>query len=373
MELSYLRPLYDRPGPWASVHLDATRAEENAEHQIELRWRALRTDLARQGADDATLDAIAEAITGHPYQPGRYGLAVFATAGEAVLVEPTAAPPDADTAHYGVLPHAMPLVASRATEVPYVRVLSDRTGADVTGLTVGGAPRRTEVRGGDTFPIRKPHVGGWSHRRYQQAAEETWKRNAGDVAAAVTELAEAVGAEVIVIGGDVRTTPLVAERLPVRWRERVVVTDAGSRQSDDEEALDDVTVQAIAEIADRHARAAIDRYNTQRGEGSGSAGLADVVMRLQRGQADTVLLIDDPSSTDTLWISPDDPTLVAVDQFELRDSGINNPTEVRADAALLRAIVGTRADLVLVHPDEVELEHGIGAVLRYDDGASAAV
>jgi len=288
-------------------------------------------------------------------------------------VEPTAAPPDTDTAHYGVLPQAMPLVASRATEVPYVRVLSDRTGADVTGLTVGGAPRRTEVRGSESFPIRKPNVGGWSHRRYQQAAEETWKRNAGDVAAAVTELAEAVGAEVIVIGGDVRTTPLVAERLPARWRERVVVTDAGSRQSDDEEALDDVTVQAIAEIADRHARAAIDRYRTQRGEGSGSAGLADVVMRLQRGQADTVLLIDDPSSTDTLWIGPDDPALVAVDQFELRESGIDNPTEVRADAALLRAIVGTRADLVLVHPDEVELEHGIGAVLRYDDGASAAV
>src|SRR5919112_6616359 len=85
MDLSYLRPLFDQPGPWASVYLDATRAEENAEHQIELRWRALRTELARQGADDATLDAIAEAITGHPYQAGRYGLAVFATAGEAVL------------------------------------------------------------------------------------------------------------------------------------------------------------------------------------------------------------------------------------------------------------------------------------------------
>src|SRR4029450_10157264 len=104
-----------------------------------------------------------------------------------------------------------------------------------------------------------------------------------------------------------------------------------------------------------------------------SPGVADVVMRLARGQAAPVLLIDDPSSTDTLWISPDDPTLVAVDQFELRDSGINNPTEVRADAALLRAIVGTRAALVFVLPDEVELEHGIGAVLRYDDGASAAV
>ena len=373
MDLSVLRPLFDRPGPWASVYLDATRAEENADHQIELRWRALRRQLADEGADDATLDAVQEAITGHPYQSGQYGLAVFATAGEAVLVDTLAAPPASDLATYRTLPHAMPLIAQRGEEIPYVRVLSDRTGADLTGLTVGGAPRRRRVTGSDSFPIRKPRVGGWSHRRYLQAAEETWKRNAGDVAAAVTELAKAVGAEVIVIGGDVRTTPLVAERLPARWRDRVVVTDAGSRQADDEEALDDVTVQAIAEVADRHAREAIDRYRAQRGAGSGSAGLADVVTRLQRGQADTVLLINDASSTDTLWISPDDPTLIAVDQFTLRDSGINNPTEVRADAALLRAIVGTGAELILVQPDEVQLEHGIGAVLRYGDGDTAAV
>jgi hypothetical protein len=372
MDLSYLRPLFDKPGPWASVYLDATRAEENAQHQIELRWRGLRTELARQGADDATLDAMAEAIDGHPYQTGRYGLAVFGRAGEAALVETLPAPPAEEIAAYGTLPHVMPMVAQRATEIPYVRVVHDRTGADVTGLAVGGAPRQTTVKGSDSFPIRKPNVGGWSHRRYQQAAEETWKRNAGDVAAAVVELAKTVGAEVIVIGGDVRTTPLVAERLPIRWRERVVVTDASSRQSSDEEALDEVTTQAVAEAADRHVREAVERYAMQRGEGSGSEGLADVVTRLQRGQADTVLLINDLSSTDTLWISPDDPTLVAVDQFELRDSGINNPTEVRADEALLRAIVGTGADLVLVQPGDVELEHGIGAILRYTDGDTAA-
>lgn len=372
MDLSYLRPLFDRPGPWASVYLDATRAQENADHQIDLRWRAQRTELARCGADDATLDAMQEAVSGHPYQPGRYGLAVFATAGEVVLAEPMAAPPPEDIAEYGPLPHVMPLVAQRAVEVPYVRVLSDRTGADVTGLTVGGATRHREVTGGESYPIRKVNVGGWSHRRYQQAAEETWKRNSGDVATAVAELAEAVGAEVIVIGGDVRSAPLVAEQLPRRWQDRVVLTDAGARQADDSEALDDVTVQAIAEIADRHARDAVDRYRAQRGGGSGGAGLADVVTRLQRGQADTVLLINDPSSTDTLWIGPDDPSLVSVDAATLRQSGVDEPQRVRADAALLRAVVGTGADLVLVQPDEVELEHGIGAVLRYADGDTAA-
>jgi Bacterial archaeo-eukaryotic release factor family 2 len=372
MDLSYLRPLYEHPGPWASVYLDATRAEENAEHQVELRWRGLRQQLAQQGADDATLDALQEAISGHPYQPGQYGLALFASGGEVTLVETLPAPPAFDEASYGPLPHAMPLVAQRGNEVPYVRVLADRTGADVTGLTVGGAPRRREVKGSDSYPIRKVKVGGWSHRRYQQAAEETWKRNAGDVAAAVTDLAKAVGAEVIVIGGDVRTAPLIAERLPIRWRERVVVTDASARQAPDEEALDDVTIQSIAEVADRHARDAIDRYNMQRGEGSGSAGLADVVTRLQRGQADTVLLINDASSTDKLWIGPDDPSLVSVDAQPLHQSGVDDPQQVRADAALLRAIVGTDADLVLVTPDEVDLEHGIGAVLRYSDGDTAA-
>src|SRR3954453_12781860 len=93
MDLSYLRPLFDRPGPWASVYLDATRAEENADRQIELRWRALRTELARQGADDATLAPRQEATDGHPYQPARYGLALFGNAGEAALVEPLPAPP----------------------------------------------------------------------------------------------------------------------------------------------------------------------------------------------------------------------------------------------------------------------------------------
>jgi hypothetical protein len=136
--------------------------------------------------------------------------------------------------------------------------------------------------------------------------------------------------------------------------------------------LDDLTIQAIADAAERHVQDAIDRYRTQLGQGSGSEGLADVVTRLQRGQADTVLLINDPSSTDRLWIGPDDPSLVSVDAETLRQSGVDDPVQVRADEALLRAIAGTGADLVLVQPGEVELEHGIGAVLRYADGDTAA-
>jgi hypothetical protein len=373
MNLNFLRPLYDRRGPWVSVYLDASRTSENAGHEVDLRWQALRGRLLEQGADPATVDAAGTALAEHPYQPGRYGLAIFANAGEVVLLETLSAPPAADLAHHGPLPHVMPLLAQRGEDVPYVRVLADRTGADLEGLSVGGAPRRRTVTGSEAFPLRKVHAGGWSHRHFQLAVEEAWKRNATDVAAAAVDLAEAVGAEVIVVGGDVRAVQTFTDRLPRVWRDRLVSTDAGSRHAGaDQGALDDVTVQAIAEIAERQLREAIDRYGAQRGADEAGTGLADVVTRLQRGQVDTVLLADDPSSTDMLWIAPDDPTLIAVDERLLRESGVEDPQRVRADAALIRAIAGTGADLVLVSPEDVRLEHGIGAVLRYADASTAA-
>jgi Bacterial archaeo-eukaryotic release factor family 2 len=373
VKLDFLKPLFDQPGPWACVYLDATRAGENADHEVELRWRALRTRLAAQGADESTLNAVAEAVENHPSEAGRYGLAVFARQGAVAMIETLPAPPPSDEAWWSPLPHAMPLVAQRGEDVPYVRVLADRTGGDIDALSAGRVPRHRQVTGGDSFPLRKVHAGGWSDRRYDQAVEESWKRNAGDVAAAAVQLAEAVGAEVIVVGGDVRAVEKFEGEVPRRWQERLVRTDAGSRHAGaDESALDDVTVQAIAEVADRHVREALDRYGAQRGDGTAGSGLTDVVTRLQRGQADTVLLVNDPSSTETLWIDPADPTLVSVDDHVLREAGVLEPQKVRADAALLRAIAGTGAGLVLVGPDEAALDDGIGAVLRYADASSAA-
>jgi hypothetical protein len=356
------------------VYLDASRSDENAGHEIDLRWRALRDSLTRQGCDDATADALEAELRTHPYQPGRYGLALFARAGQVELAETMPAPPPADEASVGPLPHVMPLIAARGDEIPYVRVLADRTGADLDALSADRIPRHRQVSGSETFPLRKVHVGGWSHRRYLQAVEESWKRNAGDVAAAAVDLAETVDAEVIVVGGDVRAAQMFVDRLPKRWQDRSVRTDAGARHAGaDESALDDVTVQVIADVADRHVREAVDRYQAQAGDGTASTGLADVVMRLQRGQVDTVLLVDQPSSTDVVWIDPDDPTVVSVDDHVLRESGVAEPLKVRADAALLRAAAATGARLVLVGPDEAPLRHGIGAVLRYADASSGAV
>jgi len=375
MDLSYLRPIYAQPGPWASVYLDASRNDANGEREVALRWQALAEQLEAMGADQPTIDIIGDTLTNYPTQEGRYGLAAFARAGRVALVEPMNAPPAADEATYSELPHAMPLVAFRGEDIPYVRVIADRAGADLEGLAVATTPRLREVdrevRGREQFPLHKAHSGGEGRTGDRFGVDEIWKRNAGDVAAATADLAEAVGAEVVVVGGDVRTVPMFVAKLPKRWQERVVRTDAGSRAPGaDEEALDDVTIQAIADVADRRTQNAIDRFGTQNGEHVAASGLPDVVGALQRRQVETVLLVNDLSSTDTLFIGLEDPSLVAVDADTLRSQGVEDPLRVRADQALLRAIAGTDAELVLVGPDEVPLEHGIGAVMRWADRPS---
>lgn len=367
MDLSFLRPLYDRPGPWASVYLDASHDAEDAAAVVDLRWRALRERMAEQGAPPETLDAVERELQRRPAAAGRYGLAIFAAGGEAVLTEYLSAPPRRELAAYAPLPHVMPLVAQRGEEVAWLRVLTDRTGADLSGVDAGGVPRRATVRGGETHPIRKVKPGGWAQARFQREAETTWRRNAGDVAKATAAVADQLAPEVLVIAGDVRARQMLLTQLPKRWQERAVQTDAGSRAAGaDPEALDDVTVQAVAEAADRHTRAAIDRYAEQEGAG---AGLAAVVEALRREQVAQLLIVDDPSSTAELWVGTE-PSHLALDDGELREMGVAEPVRARADAALVRALAGTGAELVLVGPDDVDLPDGVGAVLRYTDAAT---
>ncbi|MFI7576769.1 Vms1/Ankzf1 family peptidyl-tRNA hydrolase [Micromonospora sp. NPDC049497] len=365
MQLSFLRPLYDRPGPWCSVYLDASANTEDAHPALDLRWRALRDKLQQKRADAASINAIERVVRGHDPMAGDYGLAVFASHGRVVLSEYLSAPPLRDVAAYSPLPHVMPLLAQRGEQVAWVRVLADRAGGDAMAVSAGGVPRRAHVTGRQDFQLRRVQPGGWSQSRYQRAAMEAWHHNAGDVTAATVELAEKVGAEVVVVAGDIRATGMIAAQMPNRWQDLVVRTDAGSRAlGADQTLLDDVTVQTIAEVADQRITAALDRFGMQEDVG---AGLDAVVSALQRNQVDTMLIVDDPSANGELWIGPE-PTEIATDPGQLAAMSVPDPAKVRADAALVRALVGTDAELTVLGPDEApDLTDGVGAVLRYVD------
>ncbi|WP_405093986.1 Vms1/Ankzf1 family peptidyl-tRNA hydrolase [Micromonospora sp. NBC_01392] len=368
MQLSFLRPLYDRPGPWCSVYLDASRDTHDSRPQVDLRWRALKGDLLAQGADQVTVEAVEEVVRRHQPMPGDYGIAVFASRGRVVLTEYLSAPPLRDLATWAALPHTMPLVAQRGEQVAWVRVLADRTGADAMAVSAGGVPRRAQVTGRQSRQVRRVQPGGWSQSRYQRAAMEAWHHNAGDAAAATAELADRVGADVVVVAGDIRATGMIAAQLPERWQDVLVRTDAGSRAGGAEDTLmDDLTVQTVAEVADRRIAAALDRFGVQEDVG---AGLDAVVAALQRNQVDTMLIVDDASADGELWVGPE-PTEIATDPAQLADMSVADPQKVRADAALLRALIGTDAEVTVLAPEEApELTDGVGAVLRYVDAGT---
>ncbi|ADL46397.1 Vms1/Ankzf1 family peptidyl-tRNA hydrolase [Micromonospora aurantiaca] len=368
MQLSFLRPLYNRPGPWCSVYMDASRDTQDARPQVDLRWRALKGDLLGQGADPVTVEAVEEVVRRHQPMPGDYGIAVFATRGRVVLTEYLSAPPLRDLASWSALPHTMPLVAQRGEQVAWVRVLADRTGADAMAVSAGGVPRRAQVKGGQSRQLRRVQPGGWSQSRYQRAAMEAWHQNAGDAAAATADLAERVGADVVLVAGDVRATGMIAAQLPERWQDVLVRTDAGARDvGADDTLMDDIMVQTVAEVADRRIAAALDRFGVQEDVG---AGLDAVVSALQRNQVDTMLIVDDPSADGELWVGPE-PTEIATDPGQLAGMSVADPQRVRADAALLRALIGTDADLTVLAPEEApELTDGVGAVLRYVDAST---
>jgi hypothetical protein len=197
---------------------------------------------------------------------------------------------------------------------------------------------------------------------------EAWHHNAGDAAAATAELADKVGADVVVVAGDIRATGMIAAQLPERWQDVLVRTDAGARsRGADPMAMDDVTVQTIAEIADQRISTALDRFGVQEDVG---AGLEAVVAALQRNQVDTMLIVDDPSADGELWVGPE-PTEIATDPHQLEAMSVADPQRVRADAALLRALIGTDAELTVLAPEEApELTDGVGAVLRYVDAGT---
>ncbi|MDW4909236.1 hypothetical protein RB628_28825 [Streptomyces sp. ADMS] len=119
VELTFLDPVYARPGPYACAYLDTSRDIPDPEAAISLRRRHLREDLAGQGADDATVAAVADVAGSDREIAGRHGQAIFASQGHLALVEEVPDPPAHDAARFSALPDVMPLAVQHAPDIPY--------------------------------------------------------------------------------------------------------------------------------------------------------------------------------------------------------------------------------------------------------------
>lgn len=368
MNLSFLRPLYQRPGPWASVYLDATHNRADADQAILLRWRGLREELADQGADEATLVAMDIAVNpDRGVAPGRVGLAVFAAGGQVALAEPLPEPPPVQVATWSPRPQTGMLLSAGHEQVQWVRVVVDRTGAQLTAVDTGRLRINKEVSGSQEYPINISEQGGWAQARYERSANVSWDRNQQDVVPRLTTIVDGIGADIIIVAGDVKARQMLIDRLPARLAERVVESDTGSKAlGAQQQHLDDITAQEVARVAGHRRCEVLDRYRMDLSRGFATQGLPAVTEAAWHG-APAFLLLSTGAELPPLWVDPDDSRAVATEPQVLRDAGVESPEQETADAALIGAAAATDADVFAISQEEERLLDGVGAILRYQD------
>ena len=360
-----LAPVYSHDGPFATVYLDAPRTTEAGAREVDLRWAEVRGKLRDQGADDQTLAALDVAIEADADTPSRHGLVAVAAGGTLRLTDALADPPARSTGRWSVLPHLLPYLAQRATRLPHVVVIADRKGADI--FVVDAEPERTEhVSGSAPYPLHRTATADWSEKHFQARVENRWESNAKDVAEAVAGHVAESAAPLVVIAGDVRARHLIADALGEHPGVRVRTVEEGGRAAGSSSAALQRAVrdQVLHEVW-RQRREVLDHLRENLGRAEYAvAGLPDVVRALRMAQVDTVVLSDDPSSTLTAWVGAA-ATEFGLDDAEAGDLGVQAPAHDRFDAALVRAVVGTGARLVVTPGAHDYLPDGIGALLRY--------
>ncbi|WP_158840276.1 Rv2629 family ribosome hibernation factor [Saccharothrix deserti] len=359
--MSSLGELVRQRGPFASVYLDASHDTEDAAKAMELRWRGVREELAGQGADEATLDALEGAVL-TPVS-GKSGRALIAAHGRLLLDRVLPRPPATETARWSDLPHLLPLATWMEPTVPHVVVLVDRAGADLHGYD-GRGERTAEVRG-EEHPLHKVGGGGWSHRRLQKAVEETTKRNATHVAEEIDRLVTRLNARLLILGGEVQARAEVREELSPRCRDVLIeVEGATLAEGADDAAFDHAVQSLVAQYQFDLDNDVVEEFAAESGRPDGRAvqGLAPVVEALREAKV-AALLVSDPALGDrTVW-SGDDPAQLALRENDLRGLGVEHVGEHRADEALGTAAAATGAQVVVA--EVAGLREGVGALLRY--------
>ena len=369
MDLSSLRPLFDRPGPWASVYMDTSHNTEDAARRHELRVRAAVAELAEQGAEKRTCEAVRRALADVPVSGEPPARALFACDGEVVLDQPLATAPVLPEATWAPLPRLGPLVALSDDGPSCLIAHIDRTGAR---LELDDGRRRIpqgEVEG-EQWPVHRTGRNEWSERHFQLKVENTWEQNAELIAGEIAKRCQATGARLVVLAGDPRERRLVLEHLPEQLRGLAVET--GRDPSEEKIA------QLRKERQEQRLAAVLDRFRAARGRpgehgagggqpGPAAEGVPAVVSAAQRRQVEALLV--QPGSPDparTVWIGPS-PDQVAVDRKELESLGVSRPQAARADDALVRSAVAANAEVFAVPEDSREPAGGIGAVLRWSN------
>ncbi|MPY77322.1 MAG: peptide chain release factor 2 [Actinophytocola sp.] len=355
-----------RGTPFASMYYESSHTTEDATKVLELTWRELADDLRAQGADADTVAALEDAVWSAPYPAGRSGRALIAAGGAVLVDRSLGEPPARPVARWSTLPYLVPLVAHAPPSVAHVVVTVDKVGAEMTGVDSTGAVAYQHPVLGSEHPVHEAGTNAGLPRRHdREHVQETVKQNIHLVADDVTKVADAVSAELIVISGEVKGRRALRDALPDRLRDSVVdVGDGGRTQAPYSDALGEEVDSLVAERERQRIAARADQFRAELAHGTDGLavqGISGVCAALREANVEALLI---GSDDDQHIHTGADPIEVAADPEMLDQLGISVVDRDRADEALPLAAIAVGADLLVVG-DDLALEDGFGALLRY--------
>src|SRR5688500_3614034 len=346
-----LTELVGEPGEFLSVLLSTDPAVQNVGPRSELKWKTLRSDLEERGIAEDLLSAV-DPFVPEAYLHGSQLEVVISTTG-ARHVEHGGDQNEAterDEGRWGWAPWVFPALSWRQASVPHLVVLMDRSGADLFAFRREGPSVHEEVDPPGE-PLKRSKPGGWSQRRYQQRAENSWERGAGDVAKELVRLVERFEPRIIIVAGDVRAVQFLREALPKEMDELVRVTSGERPNPDGSGGIPQDEVDAlVAEVIRRDTDEMLAKFEEELGEGDLAAeGPGAVVEALGKAQVEVLLIRDDADDERTAWIGPE-PAHISIARDRLEAMGVDVPHEARLRDAAVRAAIGTAARIRLL-PD----------------------
>jgi peptide subunit release factor 1 (eRF1) len=257
----------------------------------------------------------------------------------------------------------LPIIEWRQQRPGRVLVLTDRRGADLYAFRFGRADIHREAGGADD-PLTRSSPGGWSQRRYQQRAENTWEENAKDVAVEVENLVDAVDARLIIVAGDVRAVQLLRQALRPELGASLHEI-GGGRTADGSDAEIDLEVERLVDVwAAQSTTQLIEWFEQERGQqDKAAAGAADVLAALAMSQVEVLLVAHEAADGRTAWFGRA-PAQIALSRKDVEALGAQDPVEASLTDVCIRTALLTGARIAIV-PAQAGVREGIGAILRW--------
>ena len=223
--------VFRQPGPWCLAYVQASTGTVDTLEAGDVLPGNVRTALAAQGASNADLDAMEEAVRPAAGEPSRVSRFVLVRQGAVAIDELLPGPPVVpERISVDAIADLLPLVKHRPEVFPYVVAEVSRDEGEIR-LHPAGRQDASDTREihGSSENLSKVPGGGWSQGQFQHRTEEIWRRNADQLAEEIGRTVRDSHARLLIVAGDIRARGLVVDQLSEAGRAVLTILESHTR------------------------------------------------------------------------------------------------------------------------------------------------